>query len=848
MGTTVAQAYVQILPTTTGIKGKLTSALSGACTSAGKSAGSSLGSTLASHVKKAIAAAGIGAAIGKTLTEGSKLQQSIGGIETLFKGPANKVKAYARESFKATGLSANEYMENVTSFSASLISSLGGNMKKAATLANTAMVDMGDNANKMGTNMDLITQTYQSLARGNYAMLDNLKLGYGGTKSEMQRLMSDAEKLTGEHYTVGDFGDTVKAIHAIQKNLGITGTTAREAATTFEGSFKQMKAAATDLLGNIALGKNLDAPLKNLVSSTKTFLIGNFLPMFKNIVDALPAVLDGLAPAINQILPVFIKGAGQILTSVIQLLAGAAPQFAALAVTLAGALVKGIAAVDWGAVGSTILKGIGDSFKSNPGATAAGIAALGIYMKTKLSGVFSTLGSVSGKIDGFSGLASSLKSAGETAYLETLIIGDKLKAGFSVAKSAAVTAFSGIRTGISTVLSGLSSVASTALNGLKTGISVAFSGIRTVVTTAIAGIRTAFTSMFAFMAANPFVAVVAGIALVVAGLVVLYNKSATFRNFVNSAVASIKAKVLAGVAAVAGVPAKISAILSSMRASMSAAFASIKSKITAFASACKTGGVRAISFLASGIRSMAKRPISAVTSIVTSAVSRVRAFAPRFTSAGMTIISHLASGVRGAASRVTAAVSSVVSRAASAARGVASRFVSIGRNIVTGIASGIRNGVGAVYNAIANMASNAVKRAQKAIQAHSPSRVFRDKVGRWIPEGVAVGITRNTAGLYAASAGMGDVVLNAAVPAINRSVSRSVNAISAVNSAVATQFDAGNGTADSIVSGTATALSATAGANNQTPQTITLYAYPNGPQMDKWIAQTYNRATRKGLK
>ena len=122
------------------------------------------------------------------------------------------------------------------------------------------MVDMGDNANKMGTNMDLITQTYQSLARG-LAMLDNLKLGYGGTKSEMQRLMSDAEKLTGEHYTVGDFGDTVKAIHAIQKNLGITGTTAREAATTFEGSFKQMKAAATDLLGNIALGKNLDAPL-----------------------------------------------------------------------------------------------------------------------------------------------------------------------------------------------------------------------------------------------------------------------------------------------------------------------------------------------------------------------------------------------------------------------------------------------------------------------------------------------------------------------------------------------------------------------------------------------------------
>ena len=281
---------------------------------------------------------------------------------------------------------------------------------------------------------------------------------------------------------------------------------------------------------------------------------------------------------------------------------------------------------------------------------------------------------------------------------------------------------------------------------------------------------------------------------------------------------------------------------------MSAAFASMKSKITGFASACKSGGVRAISFLASGLRSMAKLPISAVASIVTSAVSKVRAFASRFTSAGMTIVSHLASGVRSAAGRVTAAASSVVSRAASAVRGVASRFASVGRNIVTGIASGIRSAASAVVSALGGVVSSAVSAVKNKLKIKSPSRVMRDEVGKWIPEGIAAGITRNTAGLIAASAGMGDSVLNAAVPAINRSVSRSVNAISAVNSAVMTQFDAGNGTADSIVSGTATALSATAGANTQTPQTITLYAYPNGPQMDKWIAQTYNRATRKGLK
>jgi hypothetical protein len=177
MATSVAQAYVQIIPTTTGIKGALTSALSGASNTAGSSAGKSLGKQLAGYCKKAIAAVSLGKVLAATITQGSKLQQSIGGVETLFKGSANRVKAYAREAYKTTGLSANEYMENVTSFSASLISSLGGNTKKAAVLANTAMVDMSDNANKMGTNMDTITQTYQSLARGNYAMLDNLKLG-----------------------------------------------------------------------------------------------------------------------------------------------------------------------------------------------------------------------------------------------------------------------------------------------------------------------------------------------------------------------------------------------------------------------------------------------------------------------------------------------------------------------------------------------------------------------------------------------------------------------------------------------------------------------------------------------
>ena len=164
-----------------------------------------------------IAAAGIGKAFTSALSEGAALQQSLGGIETLFKGSADKVKAYANEAYRTTGLSANAYMENVTGFSASLLQSLGGDTEKAADVANMAMVDMSDNANKMGTSMDRIQDAYQGFAKQNYTMLDNLKLGYGGTKNEMERLLADAEKLTGVKYDINNLSDVYQAIHAIQE-------------------------------------------------------------------------------------------------------------------------------------------------------------------------------------------------------------------------------------------------------------------------------------------------------------------------------------------------------------------------------------------------------------------------------------------------------------------------------------------------------------------------------------------------------------------------------------------------------------------------------------------------------
>lgn len=272
------------------------------------SMGSTFKSVLGANLISSAVISGVNALTGavkgafsSTIDEGAKLQQSIGGIETLFKDSAGTVKNYAQQAFETAGVSANTYMENVTSFSASLISSLGGDTAAAAELANTAMVDMSDNANKMGTDMESITQTYQSLARGNYAMLDNLKLGYGGTKSEMERLMRDAEKLTGEHYTVGDFADTVKAIHAVQESLGITGTTAREASTTLSGSFNSMKAAWTDFKGNLADGElDITPSLQGLARTTSTFLFGNFIPMITRVFSKLPQAFSTLMDSMGE--------------------------------------------------------------------------------------------------------------------------------------------------------------------------------------------------------------------------------------------------------------------------------------------------------------------------------------------------------------------------------------------------------------------------------------------------------------------------------------------------------------------------------------------------------------------
>ena len=283
----LGKGYVQIVPSAKGIKGSITNVLNDEAVESGKNAGD----TIADKIKAALKAAGIGMVLKETLFAGADLEQSIGGIETLYKDAADKMKQYAADAYKTAGVSANEYMEMSTSFAAGLVNSLGGDTQAAAEAANTAIIDMSDNANKMGTSMESIQMAYQGFAKQNYTMLDNLKLGYGGTKTEMERLLKDAQKISGVEYNIDNLADVYDAIHVIQGELGITGTTALESASTFSGSMASMKAAAQNLMGQIALGMDIGPALNALADTAIIFLVGNLIPSLLNIFTALPGAI-----------------------------------------------------------------------------------------------------------------------------------------------------------------------------------------------------------------------------------------------------------------------------------------------------------------------------------------------------------------------------------------------------------------------------------------------------------------------------------------------------------------------------------------------------------------------------
>ncbi len=546
MATELAQAYVQIIPSAQGISGKLTNVLDDEAGDAGESSGQTFASRLVSAAKAVIAAAGIGKALSAAITEGADLEQSIGGIETLFKESADTMKEYAAQAYQTAGISANDYMEQATSFAASLLQSLDGDTAAAAEAANQAIIDMSDNANKMGTSIENIQNAYQGFAKQNYTMLDNLKLGYGGTKEEMERLLEDAEKLIGIEYDIDNLSDVYEAIHVIQEDLGITGTTAEEAASTFSGSMASMQAAAKNFAGNLALGEDVSEELEALFSTAETFLVDNLLPMVGNILTSLPGLL-----------PAAVEGAISLVSS----LTGQLPEIlSSLFSGITEALVTGLDAIGLDGVASKISE-FADTISENFSLEdlLAKFQEIGDYLGETFSPVLDAIDGLFGTI--FDVISDNITSVTDFASEvgESGTVADVLK-----------TAAEGLATALTTVIDGISSLIgwlnsgnplAEVFRGIVVGIAagfVAWQVVSTVstlissVTSVVSTAKTAFAGLNATLSANPIAIVVTLITGLISVIVYLWNNCEGFRDAVTTIWENIQAAFSTAIEAIKG--------------------------------------------------------------------------------------------------------------------------------------------------------------------------------------------------------------------------------------------------------------------------------------------------------
>lgn len=479
---------------------------------AGKAVATGLGNAVKTTAKGLGVAAAAGAtAVTALVTSSVKsygdYEQLVGGVETLFGAGGQSLEEYAQgvgksvdkasseynklmasqqtvlnnanSAYKTAGLSANDYMETVTGFSASLLQSLGGDTQRAASVADKAIIDMADNANKMGTGMDMIQNAYQGFAKQNYTMLDNLKLGYGGTKTEMERLLKDASKLSGQKFDISSYADIIEAIHVVQENMGITGTTAKEAATTISGSAASMKAAWGNMLVSLTTGgENFDTSIDNLISTAKTFA-GNLLPAITGALSGVGKLIDALAPMIaaklpglvSEILPPLVSAAGTMVASLVKALPG-----------IVAALVPAITEA-----GAQIVKAFYEAF------TGKEMSA-----------------------DAFEGVKSGINNVINVAKTAVPVI-----AGLAVAFKAMSIAKT-IATGIKSFATGLSSIAKSVTGGLAGKLTTVSTGMKTTGTAAASSGTKMSTAATSFMKMGVAVlAIGGGLALAGVGFALL---------------------------------------------------------------------------------------------------------------------------------------------------------------------------------------------------------------------------------------------------------------------------------------------------------------------------------------
>lgn len=350
----LGDAYVNIIPKAPGISKNIEGLISEG--NVGESSGRSIGTRILSGLKGALIGGAVASVLKSAFESGAALQQSFGGLDTIYGEAAEAAKAYA-EAAASAGISANTYAEQAVSMGAALKAAFGGDTTAAVEAANMAIMDMADNAAKMGTDMESIQAAYQGFAKGNFTMLDNLKLGYGGTREEMQRLLADAEKISGIHYDIDNLGDIYSAIHVVQEELGLTGVAAEEAATTLSGSFNAMKASWENVMAALVTGEGMDEAMANLSTSVGNFAT-NVLTAFENIAPQLPDMILNLVDIIIDQAPEFIAAGAELIVKLAVGLVEAIPELAAKVPEIFAGIKDAFTSVDWASLGRSIIDGI----------------------------------------------------------------------------------------------------------------------------------------------------------------------------------------------------------------------------------------------------------------------------------------------------------------------------------------------------------------------------------------------------------------------------------------------------------------------------------------------------------
>ena len=762
---------------------------------------SKLGKSGLSIVSKAMTGAVVavgtaaGAIIKSSLGVVANMEQQVGGVETLFKDSANTVIDNANRAYKTAGMSANNYMETVTSFSASLLQSLGGDTAKAASYADRAIVDMSDNANKMGTSMRDIQNAYQGFAKQNYTMLDNLKLGYGGTQEEMKRLVSDAAKLTDVQKELGvtvdanslSFGNIVNAISVVQKQMGITGTTSKEAATTIEGSVSSAKAAwenfeagvisANDLVETFwtatqNIFTNLGQIIPRLgktgidVVSALAGKIGGAVPQVKGFTDAIESIADKLGS----------MDTGQLtnLGKMSAVLIGAAPALSLIgkgAGTFSDAL-GGLGNVTGGAITAiSKLPGTVKSASASLGKAGTAFKNVGDAIALPFQDLAPKIAPAIGKLGGS---VSEMWNAGPGGKLTSAVTQTAGKVGESFAKvgpklaekfptitgkvgelgkkvSAIVPKFGAVGEKIASyggvigdsfkpILSKAATFAPAFLKcmNIAGGLGIVVAGLgllQGAFGDQIGQILTMVQTKGPEVITNFCNGITAALPNLIAQGAMLLN------NLLQAITANLPAIISGGISIVSTLISGIAQQLPTLIPTALMMIVTLVGSLLSNVGQIVDAGIDLLVGLAQGLVNALPQLINQAPTIIGQLATAIISNLPKILQAGIKIITILATGLVQAIPQLIGKIPAIISQIKNAFTSV--NWGSVGMNIVKGIASGLTNAAKSLADAAANAASNALDWVKSKLGIHSPSRVFRDQVGKMMALGMGIGFEKN---------------------------------------------------------------------------------------------------------